>query len=63
VFQISASLDVTTCRSPNTFRAFGYHAGSAGLDPVPYPELDGGALRVLLPPYSLQVLDIELSPE
>lgn len=60
LYQVAAQVDLTSCGEPAEYRAFGYRAGSTGLDPLPDRGIDKMALNLAIPPYSIQVLDVTL---
>lgn len=62
-FQVTAHIDIGSCGHPAKYHAFGYHAGSPGLEALPPTATEADGLTVSLPPYALQVVDITLQRE
>ncbi|MEO8904989.1 MAG: glycoside hydrolase family 44 protein [Polyangiaceae bacterium] len=59
-FQITAHIELESCGQALKYRAFGYHAGSPSLEPVPNNGVDADGLTAVVPPYALQVIDLTL---
>jgi len=59
-FQVTAFIDTGSCGHPVKARSFGYHAGSPGLEASQDARAEPTGLTVTLPPYALQVIDINL---
>ena len=60
-FEIIARVKLDSCRLPKAYRVFGYREGSTSLLLETPEALENDTLRVILPPYSIKVLDVTLA--